>query len=187
MITLQHCKTGLASTALFTAMFAASGAFAATGNKTDYSAAKDRIGAEYKADKAACDAYNGNKKDICVEQAKAKESVAKAEAEYNYTGKPADSNKIGVAKADGDYAVAKEMCDDKGGNDKDVCKTEAKSAHTKALADAKMSKKVGEARKDAAEDKRDADYKVAAEKCDALAGDAKAACVSAAKAKFNKS
>ncbi|MEP7099713.1 MAG: hypothetical protein ABI781_04345 [Burkholderiales bacterium] len=187
MITLQTCKTGIASAAIFSAMFAAGGAFAATGNKTDYSAAKDRISAEYKADKAACDAFSGNKKDICVEQAKGKESVAKAEAEYNYTGKPADQNKIAVAKADGDFAVAKEMCDDKGGNDKDVCKTEAKSAHTKAIADAKMSKKVGEARKDAAEDKRDADYKVAAEKCDALAGDAKAACVSAAKAKFNKS
>ena len=183
MITLRHCKTGIA----IAAMLAASGAFAAAGNKADYTAAKDRIGAEYKADKAACDAYNGNKKDICVEQAKGKEKVAKAEAEYNYTGKPADSNKVAVAKADGDYAVAKEMCDDKAGNDKDVCKTEAKSTHTKALADAKMTKKVGEARKDAAENKRDANYKLATEKCDALAGDAKASCVSAAKAKFNKS
>lgn len=186
MITLQHCKTSFACTALFAALFATSGAFAATGNKTDHDAAKNRISAEYKAEKVTCDAYSGNKKDICTEQAKAKENVAKAEAEYNYTGKPADSNKIAVAKADGDYAVAKEMCDDKGGNDKDVCKTEAKSAHTKMLADAKMSKKVGEARKDAAEDRRDADYKVAAEKCDALAGDAKSACVSAAKVKFNK-
>ena len=182
MITLQTCKTGIA----IAAMFAAGSAFAATGNKTDYSAAKNRISAEYKADKAACDAFSGNKKDICVEQAKGKESVAKAEAEYNYTGKPADRNRIAVAKADGEYAVAKEMCDDKAGNDKSVCNTEAKSAHTKAIADAKMSKKVAEARKDAAEDKRDANYKVAAEKCDALAGDAKAACVSAAKAKFNK-
>ncbi len=183
MITLQNCKTGIA----VAAMFAASGAFAAAGNKTDYDAAKGRISAEYKADKTACDAYKDNKKDICTEQAKAKENVAKAEAEYNYTGKQTDSNNIAVVKADGDYAVAKEMCDDKGANDKDVCKTEAKAAHTKAIADAKMSKKVGEARKDAAEDKRDADYKVANEKCDALAGDAKSACVSAAKVKFNKS
>ena len=182
MITLQRCKTGIA----MAAMFAASGAFAATGSRTDYDAAKDRISAEYKSDKAACDAFSGNKKDICVEQAKGKEKVGKAEAEYNYTGKPADQNKIAVEKAEADYAVAKEMCDDKGGNDKDVCKAEAKSAHTKAMADAKMNKKVGAARKDAAEDKRDAEYKVATEKCDALAGDAKAACVSAAKAKFNK-
>lgn len=183
MITLRHCKTSIAIAALF----ATSGAFAAAGSKTDYDAAKDRIGAEYKTDKAACDGFSGNKKEICSAQAKGKESVAKAEAEFNYTGKASDGNKIAVTKADADYDLAKEMCDDKGGNEKDVCKTEAKSIHTKALADAKMSKKVGDARKDAADDKRDADYKVATEKCDALAGDAKAACVSAAKSKFNKS
>ncbi|HZT55396.1 MAG TPA: hypothetical protein VFA35_04150 [Burkholderiaceae bacterium] len=182
MITLRHCKTGLAIAALCVA----GTAFGATGNKTDYNAAKDRIAAEYKADKAACDAFSGNKKDICVEQAKGKEKVAKAEAEYNYTGKPDDQNRIAVEKADAEYAVAKEMCDDKAGHDKDVCTTDAKSAHTKAIADAKMNKKVGEARKDAAEDKRDADYKAAVEKCDALAGDAKSACLGAAKARFGK-
>jgi hypothetical protein len=37
---------------------------------------------------------------------------------------------------------------------------------------------------DAAKDKREADYKVAAEKCDAMAGDAKSACVAQAKAKY---
>lgn len=183
MITVQTCKTSIA----IAAMVAAGSVFAATGSKTDYDAAKNRVNAEYKADKAACEAFSGNKKDICIEQAKSKEKVGKAESEYNYSGKPADQNKIAVAKAAGVYAVAKEMCDDKGGNDKSVCRAEAESAHTKAMADAKMSKKVGEARQDAAEDRRDADYKVAIEKCDALAGDAKAACVSAAKSKFNKS
>lgn len=183
MMTIQRCKTAVAIAALFTA----SGAFAATMGKTDYSASKDRISADYKADKAACDSYSGNQKDICVEQAKGKEKVARAELEFNYTGKLSDENKIAEAKADAAYNVAKEMCDDKGGNAKDVCVTEAKSAHTKALADAKLSKKVGEARMDAADDKRDADYKVATEKCDSLAGDAKAACVSAAKARFHKS
>ena len=85
------------------------------------------------------------------------------------------------------YAVAKELCDDKGGNAKDVCVTEAKAAHTKELADAKLNKKVREARKDAIDDKRDADYKVATEKCESLSGDAKASCISDAKARFNKS
>jgi hypothetical protein len=42
-------------------------------------------------------------------------------------------------------------------------------------------------RKDAAADKRDADYAVAKEKCDALAGAAKDACVGSAKANFGKS
>ena len=41
-------------------------------------------------------------------------------------------------------------------------------------------------RKDAAEDKMDAEYKVAVEKCDAQTGAAKDSCVTAAKAKYKK-
>ncbi|SEB26419.1 hypothetical protein [Variovorax sp. YR216] len=38
----------------------------------------------------------------------------------------------------------------------------------------------------AADEKRDADYKVAVEKCDAMAGDAKGNCIAAAKQRFGK-
>jgi hypothetical protein len=91
-----------------------------------------------------------------------------------------------VAKAEAAYAVGKERCDDKAGNAKDVCVKEAKAREIKALADAKMGKEIGEAKKDAAEDKRDADYKVAIEKRNGLSGDAKDNCVAAAKTKFSK-
>ena len=159
---------------------------AATMAKPDYTAAKSRISAEVKADKAACGAMSANAKDICIEQAKAKEKVARAELEYGYTGKAKDQSKILVVKAETVYAVAKEKCDDIKGNDKDVCVKQAKAVEVKALADAKMGKQITEAKTDAAQDKRDADYKVAAEKCDALAGDAKTACMTAAKARFGK-
>ena len=86
-------------------------------------------------------------------------------------------------KAESAYAVAKERCDDQSGN-ANVFVKEAKAVEIKALADAKMGKEIGEAKKDAAADKLDADYKVAIEKCDAMAGDAKSSCVAAAKAKF---
>lgn len=187
MLTLQHCKTGLATAAIAT-LFAASGAFAAgTISKADLSAAKSRISADYKAEQAMCAKFSGNEKDVCVLQAKGKEKVALAELTFKDTGKDSDANKLAVAKADANYAVAKEMCDDKGGNVKDVCVTEAKATHTKALADAKLTKKVVEAQDDATAKIRDADYKLAAEKCDSLAGDAKASCIAAAKARFNKS
>jgi hypothetical protein len=161
-------------------------AHAASMSKADYTAAKTRISAEYKSDKAACASLAGNAKDICVEEAKAKEKVARAELEYGFTGKAGDRTKVAVAKAESAYAVAKEKCDDQAGNAKDVCVKEAKAVETKALADAKMGKEIGEAKKDAAADKRDADYNVAVEKCDALAGDAKTSCIAAAKAKFGK-
>lgn len=162
-------------------------AYAATMTKAEYKADKIRISAEYKADKAACGSLAGNANDICVEQAKGKEKLALAQLEYAHTGKAEDQNKIMKAKAEVDYAVAKEKCDDLAGNAKDVCVKEAKAAETKALADAKLDKKVGEAQTEATDDKRDANYKVAAEKCDALAGDAKASCMSAAKLKYGKS
>ena len=127
-----------------------------------------------------------NAKDICVEEAKAKEKVALAELEYGYTGKAADQTKVSEVKATTAYAVAKEKCDDKAGNDKDVCRKEAKAVETKALVDAKMVKDVAETRKDGAQDKMDADYKVAVEKCDAMAGDAKSSCIASAKTKFGK-
>jgi hypothetical protein len=37
--------------------------------------------AQYKLDKATCDALSGNAKDVCMEEAKGKEKVAKAEAD----------------------------------------------------------------------------------------------------------
>ena len=161
-------------------------AHAATMAKADYKTGKTRIEADFKTDKAACNSQADNAKDICVQQAKAKEKVARAELEYSYSGKPADSNKVLVAKAESAYAVAKERCDDSTGNAKDVCVKEAKAVEVKALADAKLGKTVGEARQDATADKRDADYKVAIEKCDASMGDAKNACVSSAKQTFGK-
>jgi hypothetical protein len=162
-------------------------AHAANMSKDDYNAGKNRIEATYKADKDACKPLKGNAQDVCTKEAEGKEKLAKAELEYAYSGKPADQNKVSVARADAMYAVAKEKCDDLAGNPKDVCTKEAKAAHTKGLADAKMNDKVGEARRDASKDKMEANYEVAAAKCDVMSGDAKDRCIAAAKAKYGKS
>ncbi|WP_338415062.1 hypothetical protein [uncultured Sphaerotilus sp.] len=154
--------------------------------RADFQAGKTRISAEYKTNKAACSTQSGNARDICVEEAKGKEKVARAELEFGYTAKPADQTKLLVAKAESAYAIAKERCDDQSGNAKDVCVKEAKAAEVKALADSKMGEQIRDARTEATDDKRDADYKVAVEKCDASSGDVKAACVAAAKSRFGK-
>lgn len=171
---------------LVTALMMASVSHAATMSKDDYETGKTRISADYKTDKAACDSLASNAKDVCVEEAKGKEKVASAELKYAYSGKPADHTKALEAKAEANYAVAKEKCDDKAGNDKSVCVKEAKAAEVKAKADARTAKQVGEARTEGAQDKRDADYKVAVQKCDSLAGDAKNSCVTAAKTQYGK-
>jgi hypothetical protein len=185
MNTSVRFKSSLLAAAL--ALLAFPAVQAATMSKADYSAAKTRIADTYKADKAACDSMKANAKDICIEEAKAKDKSALADLTFSDTGKAADGTKARIVAADGAFAVAKERCDDRNGNDKDVCVKEAKAVHVKAVTEAKLVKEVRDARKDAAADVSDADYKVAAEKCDAMTSDAKSACVAAAKAKFGKS
>jgi hypothetical protein len=180
MRTIFQLKPGLALAALLTVALAQ----AATMSHTDYRAEKARIGTDYKTDKTACGSLAGNNRDICVESAKAKEKVARAELEFAYTGKQRDQDKLAVAKAESAYDVAKERCDDKAGNDKDVCVKEAKAIKIKALADVKLAKKIDAAQTDADETRRKADYKVAAEKCEALAGEAKSSCLASAKASY---
>jgi hypothetical protein len=140
--------------------------------------------AAYDAAKTKCDALKDNAKDICVAEAKAARTRTEVDAEAVYKGTPKAREHAIHEIAEADYKVAKERCDDKAGNDKDVCVKVAKAAMTKAKADAKAARVSTDAKVDASKDKREADYKVAAEKCDAMSGDAKSACVKAAKAKY---
>jgi hypothetical protein len=81
---------------------------------------------------------------------------------------------------------AMRVCVEEAGNVKDVFVKETKAVDTRSLADAKLGQQIGDARVDAREARLDADYQVIAEKCDAMAGDAKASCLSAAKASVGK-
>jgi hypothetical protein len=167
-------------------------------SKANYTQAVKDADAQYKIDKDACASLSGNAKDICVAEAKGKDSVAKADAEAAYKHTPKARETARIAHAQAIYDVAIEKCDDLTGNAKDVCVKEAKAELVKGNANAKVDRvaadtnkeaatKQADARKDASAEKRDAEYKVAIEKCDALAGPAKEACVSNAKAQFGKS
>ena len=184
----------------------ATAATAASMSKTEYEASMDAISAKYKADKVACKSMSGNAEDICEEEAKGREKVAKAELEAKYQPSDESQYNVRVAKAEAAYDVAKEKCDDFSGNAKDVCVKEAEAAFVTAKEDAKVAEKSAEAkaaahektddanaaareetsevRKDAASAKRDADYATAKEKCDAFAGDAKESCLKDAKSRY---
>ena len=184
------------------------GAMAQTLSKADYTSAKSGISAEFKFAKAACGAQSGNARDICKAEAGGKEKIARAELEEKYKPGAGTHYKVRIARAEADYALAKEKCDDAAGNVKDVCVKEAKAAAVSAKADAKVQLKTTganaeaaattdkaidkasgkrmDARNDAAAVKSDADYAVAQEKCDALAGDTKINCIKEAKIRFGK-
>ena len=167
-------------------VFAGTAGAADKGDKGTYDQAKSSAKAAYDTDKKACDSLSGNAKDICVAEAKAKRVRADETAEASYKNTPKAREHAAHEIAEADYNVAKERCDDKAGNEKDICVKEAKAAMTKVQADAKAAQKGTEARMDANKDKMDADYKVAAEKCDTMSGDAKSSCVASAKARYHK-
>ena len=173
-----------AATAVFT--FTMATAANAALSQAEYNAAKDRASADYKVAVAQCKSLAGNPKDVCEAQAKANQKKAEAMAEADYKSTPKARADAMEASADADYDVAKQKCDARTGNEKDVCIKEAKAAQTRVKADAKVQEKSTVARRDAAEDTRDADYKVAMEKCDGFAGDAKTSCQKNAKAAYGK-
>lgn len=166
----------------------------------EHKAEKTRISADYKAAKAQCKTLKANAKDVCEEEAKGQQKIGLAELDYRKDATEGNRHKVAKAKADAAYEVAEEKCDDLSGNPKDVCKKDAKAAHVKALEAAKVAEvrnaptsnpaakaaDVSEARKDADKKVREADYKAAAERCDAMSGDVKDKCVNDAKRQFGQ-
>ncbi len=171
----------------------ASGAMAMT--NAEHTAAKKQIEAEYQAAKDQCKPLKDNAKDVCIKQASGQEKVAKAELEARRNPSAKNEEKARMAKADADYDIAKEKCDDLKGDAKDICVKDAKAAHVHAVEAAKVAKaqaepasnanakaaNVAEARKDAASENREADYKAAKARCDTMSGAAKDTCIADAK------
>ena len=100
-----------------------------------HNADEERIESEYKAAKEKCDVMQGNQKDICVAEAKAHEKVAKAENDAKHAKDPSkEQAKVQRVKADAEYDVAKQRCQEMKGNEKDVCMKEAQVQRDKARA-----------------------------------------------------
>jgi hypothetical protein len=185
-----------------------SGAMAQAVTKEDYKAREQKIAAEYTTAKKTCDSLKDNKRDICLAEAKGNDSVARAELEALNKPSAKARHNVLVTKADAEYAVTKEHCDDLTENAKAVCLKEAKAKETSAKANADVQLKTvnanaeastkttdannaakataSDARKDAVEDKTAAQYEVEKTKCDAWTGSAKDTCLKQAKEHFGK-
>lgn len=134
-------RTLLSSITTAACLLLGTSAMAQTMSSADFTTSKNRIKAEYKADKKACDSQASNAKDICIAQAKGKEAVAMAELDHSYKPTPKTQYNVSIAKGEAAYHMAKQKCDDLSGNPKDVCEKEAKAALTTAKADATMQRK----------------------------------------------
>lgn len=154
--------------------------------KKEFDAAKTRAETTYTAARAACNGQSGSGKALCMEEAKAAQKRSKAEALAAYVDTPKARVNARKEIADADFDVAREKCKALKGNARDVCLTEAKSNHTTMIADANADGKVTAARNEANDEKRNAEYKVEREKCDAMTGSVKSTCIDLAKAKYGK-
>jgi hypothetical protein len=100
-----------------------------------HNADEERIESEYKVAKEKCDALSGNQKDVCVAEAKSHERVAKAENDAkNAKDQTRAHARVERVKADAAYDVAKQKCQEKKGNEKDVCMKEAKAERDRSKA-----------------------------------------------------
>jgi len=168
------------------AVAATAPARAATMSREDYRAARARIEAEHRDARAACERLVDRGRDVCRAEAAGKERVARAELEFNRSGDPNDALRLALARADARYDVARERCAARAGQDRSICETDAKAQHAKAVADARLDRRITEARRDAANERRDAEYAQARERCGALPGDARQRCLADAKTRYDR-
>lgn len=94
--------------------------------KQGYQAARARIGAQYKAEAAACGRLRGNARDLCKLQAKGRSEVAQAQLEAQYHPSPEADRKAMDAKADADFRLAKANCRNLKGDASRACIEQAK-------------------------------------------------------------
>lgn len=100
----------------------------------------------------------------------------RAEARYDATKDVAKQN----------YEAAKENCKNMSGNARDICMKDAKAEYVKDKSQAKVDKKAGKEQAEATDDQLKAYYKAEKERCDALSGNAKDACINDAKVKYRQ-
>jgi len=98
----------------------------------------DRIAAQYASAMAHCQTLQGNDRDICTEDAKGSQRVARAERDAKLLGDADHNYQVRVARADADYRVAKERCNEMRGDAIGICKADAAAAYRKAQQDAQI-------------------------------------------------
>lgn len=153
-------------------------------SRTVLEGARDDVKAHHETALHACDPLSGNARDVCKAEAEGRQKVALAWLDYRHTGSDRDRQKLNEAVYEARHEVARERCDDLAGDRKDLCLREARTARDKAKADARLQKEVAEAMDDAQKARMKADYQLAAERCNSLAGERRDVCMTSAEARF---
>jgi hypothetical protein len=167
---------------------ALSGAATAAGDENLQQYRESLAGARstFNADMAHCKALQADERDMCRAQAKAVHKKANAEAIAHQRNTAQARVDARIATADADYDLARAGCKATRGNERDACLQQAKAQRVAATTDAMADLKVTQARNKAKEQKRKSYYRASREKCDALAGAARQACMTLARAQYGE-
>lgn len=168
----------LAATCLLATLCLSPAQGASLSSADDFVAGKARAEAALVADRAACDSLNGNARDVCREQARGKELVAKAKLELARTGSRRSQDKVTAVKLDAAYDIARTRCNAQAGSAKTACTKEARDERANGLLRLTQHQSMSSG----PDDRQEAGYRLAAEKCGGMAVDARAGCLATAKA-----
>lgn len=97
-----------------------------------------RIALQYEQTMAHCRTLQGNMREICEEDAKGSRRVAQAERDLKLQGGAEHEYQVRLARAQADYRVAHERCNDMRGEAVKVCKRDAEQAYLRAQQDARI-------------------------------------------------
>ena len=147
-------RAGLSTCAVAVGMLFSAGAYADAMSKNQYNAGNERIPGDYKSAKESCKSLSGNANDVCMKEAEARATIAKAELTAVYRAERAKPLQGGRHGSGGGICGGEGKMRRRAGNVKDVCVKQAKAAAVAAKADAEVQKKTANAN-DAADEKSD--------------------------------
>jgi hypothetical protein len=165
-------------------VFAGTAGAADKGDKATYDQAKASAKAAYDTDKKACDSLNGQRQGHLRRRGEGQARARRRDRRSRLQEHAEGARACGARDRRGELQRRQGTLRRQGRQRQGRLRQGSQGRHDARQADAKAAQKGTEARMDANKDKRDADYKVAAEKCDTMSGDAKDSCVKAAKARY---
>ena len=138
------------------------------------------------ADLAQCGQVQAGERGLCRAQARAVYKKANAEAIAHQRNTPQARVDARITAADADHELAIAGCKLAQPRERDACKRQAKEKRVEETRHAMADLHVTQGRNKVKEEKRKAYYSASRKKCDALAGAAKEACMTLARAQYGE-
>jgi hypothetical protein len=151
-----------------------------------YQAEQVRIADDHRSLLRECALLERRAREICVEQFKGQENIARAQLEYRAAPSALLLTRLHTARAEAAFAVARKQCEERPTASRPACMQDANWILSRALADARSAPKPAAVPLGAAPESPAAAFHAAAAKCQGYTGDARLTCRNAALRRLGK-